>query len=117
MKMVESILTADCFEDWPSNHLEEISNITAETKAQPVLQKFEMLTLFPRVYVPEDDHMVNSGLILLPTQSIVSAAEQEFSQYIASKKQKVGRSRTILGGSRRLSIRDDERNGVRREAR
>jgi len=112
MKMVEASVTDEEFEDWPWAQLEEFTSAVAGTEAQHVFPKFRMVNLFPRIHVPEDDHIVNSGCILSPNQNTVFVAEQEFSRGIASKGFKGGRNGSLFSGSRRLSIRNKERNGA-----
>ena len=44
------------------------------------LKTFEKLPLFPRIWVPEEGHIVHCGFVLLPDQNTVVAAEQELRQ-------------------------------------
>lgn len=112
-KMVEASVTDEDFENWPWSHLEEFTSTVAETKAQPVSQRFEMLNLFPRIFIPEDDHIVHVGIVLWPNQSTVIAAEQELRECTAAKRVKNGRHGSVSGGSRRLSILNDGGTGAR----
>lgn len=82
-KMVLASMEDD-FTEWQWSHLEEFT--VAEVKVQPSLPKFEMLNLFPRVWVPEDGHIVNHGYVLWPHQNTVFAAEQEFRERMAIRR-------------------------------
>ena len=109
-KVVDARITDD-FDDWKWSHLEEFA--VAEIKAQAVPQRFDMLNLFPRISVPEDNHVVNHGFVLWPDQNIVVAAEQELRECMAARRSKGG---IVSGGSmrreRRPSARLDGRSGV-----
>ena len=113
MKMVEASMTDDDSEEWLWAQLDEFNSTVAQPKVQTVIPKFDILTLFPRVYVPEDNSCVFSGYVLLPTENVVVAAEQEYYQWVASKKFKNGRAGGPLGVPRRLSVRNDEGNRVK----
>ncbi|MCJ1247115.1 hypothetical protein MMC30_004326 [Trapelia coarctata] len=110
-KMVQASVT-DEFEDWSWAQLDEFTSAVTGTEAQQGFPKFDMLHLFPRICVPEDNHIVSSGYVLWPSQNVVFVAEQEFSQWIASKRFKGGRNGSLLGRPRRLSMRNNERNGA-----
>ena len=116
-KMIEASMTDEDFEHWPWAQLDEFSSPVAGTKAQAVFQDRDKLTLFPRVYVPEDNSPVFPGYILMPDQDVVSAAELEYHQWKLSKKSKNGRTGSIPGVLRRLSVPHDEGNGVKSEER
>lgn len=116
-KMVEASMTDEDFDDWPWDHLDEFTSAVAQVKAQPVSQKFDMLNLFPRIFIPEDNHIVYSGVVLWPNQNTVIAAEQELREYAAAKRSKCGRNGNVSGASRRSSIVNDGRTGVRAEDR
>ncbi|MCJ1389239.1 hypothetical protein MMC18_002095 [Xylographa bjoerkii] len=114
-KMVEASMKDD-LQNWTWRHLEEFTSAAADTKAQQALQPFNMLSLFPRVYVPEDKHIVFSGFVLWGDQSIVSAAEHELRGCIAARRSTGGWNGNSSGGSmrrdRRLSTLADRWNGV-----
>lgn len=112
-KMVEVSMTDDDFEDWPWAQLDEFTSAVNEINGPPALPKFHMLNLFPRIFVPEDNYIVNKGFVLWHDQNTVIAAEQELSQYLAAKRLKLGRNGKNLSGSRRLSGLNDGRIGVR----
>ena len=111
MKMVEASMTDDDYEEWQWAHLDEFNSTVPQLKT--VIPKFHMLTLFPRVYVPEDGSCVFSGYVLRPTDNVVVAAEHEYYQWVASKKFKSGRAGGPSGVPRRLSVRNDEGNGLK----
>jgi len=98
-KMVEASMEDD--DEWIWGELEEFTAAAAGTDPN-------MLTLFPRVYVTEDEHIVSSGFVLWGDQPIVLAAEQEYRDSIAARRP--------IGGSvrreRRSSTVPDRRNGV-----
>ncbi|KAI9808034.1 MAG: hypothetical protein M1827_007540 [Pycnora praestabilis] len=118
-KMVKAIIV-DEQEDEHSDscpwfHLEEFGSTAVLTEAQPGSQKFEMLNLFPRVFVPEDNHVVYCGVVLWPDQDIVVSAEQEFKNCVRRNKSVRSASGATIGGSvrreRRLSIAIDGSDG------
>ena len=113
MKMVEASMTDDDLEAWPWAQIVEFNSTVPQSKMQTVIPKFNMLTLFPRVFVPEDGSCVFSGYVLLPAENVVVAAEQEYYKWVASKKFKNGRAGGSLGVPRRLSVRNDEGNRVK----
>ena len=57
-------------------------------------QSFGVLSLFPRIHVPELDHVVHKGIVLLPWEEVVLAAEMEYWNCVAqeAKKNKAARS-------------------------
>lgn len=71
----------------------------------------EMLNLFPRIYVPEDEKVVFSGIALLPSQGIAAAAEKEATEFVLARKPKTtwgsagatGNAFSGGGGKRRMS--------------
>ena len=109
IKMVEASVADDEFEEWPWAEVDEFTSAVTVTgtEAQQAYPKFDKLNLFPRIYIPEESHMVSSGYALFPNQNTVFAAEQEFSRLISSKRFKGGRTGSFLGGPRRQS-----RNGA-----
>ncbi|KAI9808037.1 MAG: hypothetical protein M1827_007543 [Pycnora praestabilis] len=113
-KGVEARMT-DHFNDWQWSYLDDFT--VAEIRGQqPGLRKFDMLNLFPRVFVPEENHVVNPGFVLWPEQNTVFAAEQELREYMAPRRSKGGWIGNIPGGStrrgRRLSTLPVGRNGA-----
>ena len=104
-KAVEVSVMDDFKNSWQWSHLEDFT--VAEIKGQEEPPKFDMLNLFPRMFVPEDKHIVNPGCVLWPHQNTVFAAERELREYIAMRKSRGGWTRNIPDGSlrrdRRLS--------------
>ena len=98
-KAVEVSMTDDITNSWKWSHLDELN--VAEIKGQPGLPKFDMLNLFPRMFVPEDQHTVNPGCVLWSHQNIVFAAEQELRECIATRSSRGGWVGTAPGGSLR----------------
>ena len=113
-KAVEVSMMDDFKDDWQWSHLDDFT--VAEIKGQPGLRKFDMLNLFPRMFVPEDQHIVNPGCVLWPHQNTVFAAEQELRECIAIRRSKGGLMGNVPGGSmrrdRRLSTLSDGRHGA-----
>lgn len=110
-KMLVASITDD-FSDWQWQLLEDFT--VPEIDVQPELKIFEKLPLFPRIWVPEEGHIVHRGFVLLPDQNTVIAAQQELRQ--SMKKLKIGWNASTPAGSirreRRLSMKLDERPGV-----
>jgi hypothetical protein len=110
-KMLEASITDD-FGDWQWQLLEDFT--VPGIDVQPELKTFERLPLFPRIWVPEEEHIVHRGFVLLPDQNTVVAAEQELRQ--SMKKLKSGWTTSTPTGSirreRRLSMKLDGRPGV-----
>lgn len=105
-KMIEA-LTLDDFPNQPWITLDEFtipplpSSTTTTTTAtvsttptgDPGAPSFERtLNLFPRIYVPEDDRTVFSGITLLYSQGITAAAEKEFNECVQARRQRTVRS-------------------------
>ncbi|MCJ1404993.1 hypothetical protein MMC11_008219 [Xylographa trunciseda] len=115
-KMVEASMKDDDFHNWNWGELEEFTSAHAETEPQPALQSIHMLTLFPRVYVRDDKHIISSGFVLWDDAPIVFAAEQELRECILARKSTSGWNGNSSGGSmrreRRLSTLPDRRNEV-----
>lgn len=61
-----------------SEIMEEFGGTTMPSEIVLGRPKFGVLSLFPRIYVPEVDHVVHKGIVLLPWQEIVLAAEREY---------------------------------------
>ena len=78
-KMVEASTTED-YTDWQWDKLETFTSAVGEIKQPSIFPRFEMLNLFPCIFVPEIEHTVDNGCALWPTQNTVIAAEQEFSK-------------------------------------
>ena len=113
-KAVDVSMMDDFTEGCQWSHLDEFT--LAGIKGQPGLRKFDMLHLFPRMFVPEDQHIVNPGCVLWPDQNVVFTAEQEHRESKAIRRSKGELMGSILGGSmrqnRRLSTLSDGRNGA-----
>ena len=88
-KMVEASMIEE--NDWPWEDLDEFDSAVAAPQAQPGPQKFNMLNLFPRVFVTEDNHIVYPGVVLWPDQNTVHAADQEFGDWMAARRTNGGR--------------------------
>ena len=99
-KMVLASIT-DEYNDWQWSHLEDFT--VAEVKAQPSLPRFDMLNLFPRIWVPEDGHILNPGFVLWPHQNTVFAAEQELRERMAAKRPSGNAFGGAMRRERRLS--------------
>ena len=110
-RQVVDVRITDDFNEWQWSHLEEFT--VPGIKAQPGLQKFDMLNLFPRIVVPEDEYVVNYGFVLWSNQNIVFAAEQELRECMAARRSKGG---IVSNGSmrreRRLPALHDGSNAV-----
>ena len=114
-KLVEASMTDEDFDDWPWSYLEEFTSAVVQTKEQPVPQHVDMLSLFPRIFIPEDDCIVHSGVILWPNQNTLIAAEQEVREKSAIRRLRSGRQGSVSSGTRRSSILNDGRAGLRAE--
>ena len=113
-KAVQVSMMDDFNNDCRWSHLDDFN--VGEIKGQPGSKRFDMLNIFPRMFVPEDQHIVNPGWVLWSSQNIVFAAEQEFRECIAMRRYRGGWMGTVPGGSmrrnRRLSTLSDGRNGA-----
>ena len=100
--------------NWQWSHLEEFT--VPDIKVQLGARKFDMLTLFPRVFVPETNQIVHPGWVLLLNQNTVFAAEEELAAWKAKKVSDCVRNGNIRGESscraRRPSVAYDGRNGA-----
>ena len=114
-KLVEASMTEEDFEDWPWDHLEEFTSAVAQSTVQPVSRKFNVLNLFPRVFFPADNGIVYSGLVLWPDQRVVVVAEQELRECMAPRNFKLGGNGSISGRTRRMSVLNDGKNGMKAE--
>ena len=112
-KMVEASTTED-YTEWEYDKLEEFTTAVGKTKQPSVLARFEMLNLFPCIFVPEIKHIVENGCVLWPAQNTVIAAEQEYTKRPVRKPNP--RKPSFVGG-RRLSSQRDGTNGVKSDAR
>lgn len=112
-KMVEASTTED-YTDWHWDKLETFTSAVGEIKQQSGLPRFEMLNLFPCIFVPEIEYTVDSGCVLWPTQNTVIAAEQEFSKCPVRKPKP--RKPSFVGG-RRMSSQSDGTNRVKSDER
>ena len=72
---------------------------TAPTEDPEVSSHKRMLNLFPRIYVPEGDKMVFSGITLLYSQGIKAAAEKEFNEWVQVRRQTTVRNTAGAVGS------------------
>lgn len=116
IKMVEA-LTANDFPNLPWAILEEFtispppSNTTVSSPGgRGASSHGEMLNLFPRIYVPEDEKVVFSGIALLSSQGIAAAAEKETAEFVPRKPKTTwgsagatGNAFSGSGGKRRMS--------------
>ena len=78
-KIVEVNVEGGDFAERPDEYLPNFGKIKSLTASG----KFEMLNLFPHVYVPEDRKVVYQGIFLFPDQEVVIAAEQELRDFKA----------------------------------
>jgi hypothetical protein len=65
--------------------------------------KFEILNLFPHIYVLEDKKVVHQGVFFFPDQEVVIVAEQELRDFKAGMRAKNGR------GMSRSTVRESKR--------
>jgi len=63
-KIIKASITNEDFENWPWNYLKEFTSTVIEIKAQSISQRFEILNLFPRIYIPENDYIVYVSIVL-----------------------------------------------------
>jgi hypothetical protein len=76
----KKLILAVAQEDYDTSESEIMEEFGGTTKPNEVLlgqPKFGVLSLFPRIYVPELKYVVHKGIVLLPWQEIVLAAERE----------------------------------------
>ena len=98
-KMVEVNVEDGDFAERPDEYLQDFGETVSPTGPA----RFEMLNLFPHVYVPEDGKVVFQGVFLFPDQEVVITAEQELRDFKAGMRAKSGRS--ICGSAIRESNR------------
>lgn len=105
-KMVEvNIETGDSAER-PEEYLSGFGKLKPVTGPA----KFEMLNLFPNIYVPEDKKVVHEGIFLFSDQEAVIVAEQELRDYKAGMRGKNGRGTS--GSAMRESKRERRQSTV-----
>jgi hypothetical protein len=105
-KMVEA-----SFEDGDSaERSDEYLPQFGELKSITGPAKFEMLYLFPRFYVPEDNRIVHEGVFLWPEQEFIVVAEQELRDFKAGLRVKNGRG--MSGSAIRESKRERRQSTV-----
>ncbi|KAH0563502.1 hypothetical protein GP486_001923 [Trichoglossum hirsutum] len=80
-KLILATTEDDDLSEWEM--LDEFGSESAQGEMLPGKLKFRMLNLFPRIYIPELDHIVHKGIILSPWQDAVLAAEQEHWDWMA----------------------------------
>ena len=102
-KMIEAITEDDDIPDISWAIMDEFTipttNTTTNTTAADMNKdpsQSNMLNLFPCIYVPEDGSVLFSGLRLLYSQGIMSAADQEYVDCIVARRQR--HSRNVAGG-------------------
>ena len=110
-KMLEASITDD-FSDWQWQLLKEF--IVSEIDVQLELKIFEKLSLFSRIWVPEEEHIVHRDFVLLLDQNTVVAAQQELRQSMKKLKNEWNASTPadLIRRERRLSMKLDERSEV-----
>lgn len=115
-KMIEvSMLEGDFGTEWPLDKANLDPKIT-ETTSTPTAAQFEMLALFPNIYIPEDDIYIFPGYALYSDHKIVVAAEEENKKCVTARREsRNAQSRPTTGGGRRLSVRHDKRSGAQAE--
>ena len=76
----KKLILASAEEDDTSDSeiMEEFGGTITPSEIMLGRPKFGVLCLFPRIHVPELDHVVHKGIVLLPWQEIVLAAEREY---------------------------------------
>lgn len=129
-KMIEA-LAEDDYPDHPWATMDEFTIPTANTTTttttatatdanQDLTHDSDMLNLFPCIYVPEDEKIVFSGIMLFYSQGIVSAAEQESNELLVARRPRSARNISNVlssGGSpttrreRRMSSLPDGKGG------
>lgn len=125
-KMVEA-LTEDDVSDVSWEIMNEFTmqntNTTTTTTAADTDKdpsQSNVLNLFPCIFVPEDDNVLFSGVRLIDSQGIMSAADEEFSAYTVARRQRNLRSTTggfsgghpTRGRERRMSSFGEGRGGI-----
>jgi len=92
-KMVEVSVEDGDFADRADEYLPDFGQL------QPLNSptSFEMLNLFPHVYVPEDEITVHPGAFLFPDQEVVIVAEHELRDFRAGMRSKNGRGMSGSG--------------------
>lgn len=129
IKMVEA-LTENDFPNLPWATLEEFtispppSNTSVSSPGgRGASSHGEMLNLFPRIYVPEDEKVVFSGIALLSSQGIAAAAEKENAEFVPKKPKTTwgsagatGNAFSGSGAKRRMSSFSGGNSGGRRRS-
>ncbi|KAI9865233.1 MAG: hypothetical protein M1824_003384 [Vezdaea acicularis] len=114
-KMVE-VFTLQQYPNWTWEHLQDFGGAVAETNVQVLIHEFEMLNLFPAIFIPEENRGIYPGSVLWHDQKTVLEADRELRECITARKSKSGRSGTVSGGpgrrERKPSIVSSARNGV-----
>jgi hypothetical protein len=105
-KMVEVNAEGGDFAERPDEYLPDFGELMSP--ASP--PKFEMLYLFPQIYVPEDRKFVHQGIFLFSDQEVVITAEKELRDFRAGMRAKNGRG--IGGGAMRESKRERRQSTV-----
>jgi hypothetical protein len=105
-KMVEVNVEGGDFAERPDEYLQDFGKIVPLTSPA----KFEMLNLFPHIYVPEDGTVVLQGVFLFPDQEVVVTAEQELRDFKAGMRARNGRG--ICGSAIRESKRERRQSTV-----
>ena len=85
-KLILAITEEDDISD--SEKMEEFGGAITPSEIVLGRPKFGVLSLFPRIYVPELGHVVHKGIVLLPWQEIVLAAEREYWNCMAQEAKK-----------------------------
>ena len=113
-KMVEaSMKLGDFLENWPSNQFDDLNTGVAKDQVPQAPALFDMLPLFPSIFIPEDDSDLFTGFALYPDQNIFKAANVVNKEYIAVRGSSRGaQSRPATGPARRLSVRHDNKDGA-----
>lgn len=113
-KMVEASTRED-ETDWQWETLEDFTSPVGENQTQSTVEKVDPLNLFPCVYVPETEHIVNSGCVLWTTQYTVIAAQQEVARCRATRPKRGGRRQSSHGDGVRPAFLDAKERAAKTE--
>lgn len=109
-KLISAIAGEDDTSD--SEIMEEFGATITPSEIVLGRPKFGVLCLFPRIHVPELDHVVHKGIVLLPWQEIVLAAEREYWNCAAQEAKRNKAARGSNEGSAGTLLRRERRASV-----
>lgn len=93
-KKIDASIDDRGFDKCNWDYLDEFGDVPLEATENPsVAYGFEMLGLFPCIYVPEneDDPVLLAGYALWPEQTVVAAAEHEHKECMTERRRQSGR--------------------------